>query len=210
MTMPLDIWLAFAITCSALLMIPGPTVLTVVGYAMTNGRPAAGWLTAAVVLGDATALALSLLGLGALLAASATAFSVVKWLGALYLFGLGLQMIRRGLNRQPRRAALSPSRRKLFLNTYLVTALNPKGLVFFVAFLPQFVDPAGNGAVQLSLLAATYLTLATINTALYALFAGGAGERLRSPRAWQRLNLIGGALLSAAGLWALASRRSAV
>jgi hypothetical protein len=98
---------------------------------------------AAVALGDSTALLLSLLGLGALLAASAFWFTVVKTLGGLYLLFLAVKLLRAGVAaRLDTPQAGAASRWRLFANTYLVTALNPKGIIFFVAFLPQFIQPA--------------------------------------------------------------------
>ena len=94
----LETWLAFAAASALLLVIPGPTILTVIGYSLTQGRRAAIPLVAAVALGDSTALVLSLLGLGSVLAASTAAFTVIKTLGGAYLLWLGVRMIRAGLN----------------------------------------------------------------------------------------------------------------
>ena len=101
------------------------------------------------------------------------------------------------------------SRARLFFNTWLVTALNPKGIIFFVAFLPQFVNPLAATIPQLWILAATFVTLATLNAALYAFFARGARRLLMSPRAQRRFNIGGGSLLVIAGGWALSARQSA-
>jgi threonine/homoserine/homoserine lactone efflux protein len=97
---------------------------------------------------------------------------------------------------------------KLFANTYVVTALNPKGMIFFVAFLPQFIDPARDVTRQLWLLSTTFVALATVNATLYAAFAANARRLLASPRAQRRFNLAGGGLLSVAGLWALLAGRA--
>ena len=88
-----------------------------------------------------------------------------------------------------------------------VTALNPKGIVFFVAFLPQFTTPGGPMALQLWVLAATFVCMAIINATLYALFAAKTRRLLASPRAQRRFNVVGGTLLFAAGVWALLARR---
>lgn len=100
------------------------------------------------------------------------------------------------------------SRLRLFLNTYLVTALNPKGIVFFVAFLPQFVRPGADANQQLLLLAITFLVLATCVDTCYVLFASFARHLFASPKAHRRLNLTGGTLLSIAGVWALFAKRA--
>jgi len=101
------------------------------------------------------------------------------------------------------------SRLKLFANTYLVTALNPKGIVFFVAFLPQFISPQASVAPQLWVLATTFVVLAVLNATLYAMFAASARRLLASATAQRRFNLTGGTLLSLAGVWALMARRAA-
>ena len=209
--MPIELWLAFVAASAILLVIPGPTILTVVSYSLSHGRRANVPLVAAVALGDSTALVLSLLGLGALLAASAFWFTVIKWVGGLYLLFLGIKLFRAGvvLDGAATPLAASGSRWRLFANTYVVTALNPKGIVFFVAFLPQFISPAGDVSTQLWILAITFVVMATINATLYALFAASAAKHLSSPGAQRRFRFAGGSLLSAAGVWALLARRAA-
>lgn len=205
-----ELWLAFAAASAVLLVLPGPTILTVISYSLAQGRRANVPLICAVALGDSTALLFSLLGLGTLLSASAFWFNVVKWAGGLYLLYLGIRLLRAGVAATPMVAPVaSASRWKLFANTYLVTALNPKGIIFFVAFLPQFVDRGSAVVPQLWLLATTFVVMATINASLYAAFAGAARQVLASAKAQRRFNLAGGSLLSAAGIWALFARRAA-
>ncbi|MBN8449342.1 MAG: LysE family translocator [Candidatus Accumulibacter sp.] len=206
--MHLDLWLAFIAAAMVLLAIPGPTILTVISYSASHGKRATLPLIAGVALGDSTALFLSLVGLGALLAASALWFNVVKGAGGLYLLYLGFKMLRAGTSGQ---AAVTPpapeSMLRLFLNTYAVTALNPKGIVFFIAFLPQFLNPTAPAAPQLWVLGTTFVVLAAINATLYATFASAARRMLESPRAQRRFNLLGGSLICAAGAWALLAKR---
>ncbi|MBS0430613.1 MAG: LysE family translocator [Proteobacteria bacterium] len=207
--MPLELWLAFVAASAVMLVIPGPTILTVISYSMAHGRKANVPLVAAVALGDSTALVLSLLGLGALLATSALWFTLIKWVGGAYLIFLGIKLLRAGVSPVAQLAAPAApqSRWRLFFNTWLVTALNPKGIVFFVAFLPQFISPAAEVTRQLWVLALTFVVLATLNATLYAVFAASARKLLSSPRAQRRFHLAGGSLLSAAGVWALMARR---
>jgi threonine/homoserine/homoserine lactone efflux protein len=210
MPVALDTWLAYAAATAVLLVIPGPTILTVISYSLTHGRRANVALVAGVALGDSTALVLSLVGLGAVLAASAMLFTAVKWAGGLYLIYLGLRMLREGAVALPAEGAPSSeleSHGRVFVNTWLVTALNPKGIIFFIAFLPQFLRPGPDVAAQLWVLAVTFVVLATINAALYAVFAGSARKFLSTPRALRGFNLAGGTLLTAAGMWALFARR---
>ena len=206
--MSFQLWLAFVAASAVLLIIPGPTILTVISYSMAHGRRANVPLIAAVALGDSTALVLSLLGLGALLATSAAWFTAVKLAGGLYLIYLGLKLLRAGISPAELAAPAAPgSRWKLFANTYLVTALNPKGIIFFVAFLPQFIQPGADVTRQLWVLASTFVVMATLNATLYAVFAGSARKLLASPRAQRNFNLAGGSLLTAAGVWALMAKR---
>jgi threonine/homoserine/homoserine lactone efflux protein len=126
----------------------------------------------------------------------------------LYLLYLGIKLLRAGISATELAAPVAPgSRWKLFANTYLVTALNPKGIVFFVAFLPQFINPTAGVPQQLWMLALTFVALATLNATLYAAFAGSARKMLSSPRAQRRFHLAGGSLLSVAGIWALLAKR---
>lgn len=208
--MSIELWFAFVATSALLLMIPGPTILTVISYSISHGQRANLPLIAAVALGDSTALTVSILGLGALLATSAFWFTVVKLAGGLYLLYLGLKLLRAGISTTGPAARAAPgSRWKLFANTYFVTALNPKGIVFFVAFLPQFVNPGASVTQQLWVLSATFVVMATLSATLYAVFAGSARNMLSSPRAQRQFNLAGGSLLSMAGVWALLVKRTA-
>jgi len=207
--MALELWLAFVAAASIVLVIPGPTILTVISYSASHGKRANAAIVAGVALGDSTALVMSLLGLGALLAASAFWFAVVKWIGGLYLLYLGIKLLRSGVTVAPpgSEPPAPRSRWRLFANTYAVTALNPKSIVFFVAFLPHFIDPRANVAQQLWIVAVTFVVLATINAGLYAVFASGARRLLRAGAAQRRFNLLGGSVLSAAGVWALFARQ---
>lgn len=208
--MSVELWLAFVAASAVLLVIPGPTILTVISYSVAHGRRANTPLIAAVALGDSTALFVSLIGLGALLAASAFWFTVVKWAGGLYLIYMGLKLLRAGVFSAELATPTAPSSRwKLFANTYLVTALNPKGIVFFVAFLPQFINPDAGMGPQLWILSMTFVALAAVNASLYATFAASARKLLASPKAQRRFNVSGGALLTSAGIWALFAKRPA-
>jgi threonine/homoserine/homoserine lactone efflux protein len=208
--MSIETWLAFVAASAILLLIPGPTILTVISYSVTHGKRAKAALVAGVALGDSTALVLSLLGLGALLATSALWFSVIKLAGCLYLLYLGIRLARAGIaSALPAKPDAATSRWRLFANTYAVTALNPKGIVFFVAFLPQFIAPGSDVSRQLWILAVTFVVMAAVNATLYAVFAGSAARLLASPRSQRYFNVTGGSLLSAAGIWAMLAKRSA-
>lgn len=205
--MTIETWLAFAAATSVLLVIPGPTVLLVVSYALGQGLRTALPMAVGVALGDFTSMTLSLLGLGALLATSATLFTVLKWVGAAYLIWLGIKLWRAGgsLNATPRTTASSAL--KMMLHAWIVTALNPKAITFFVAFLPQFLDPQRDFWMQMLVFETTFIVLAFANVLAYALLASRARGMMSSARVIGLVNRIGGSLLIGAGV-AAASIRS--
>jgi threonine/homoserine/homoserine lactone efflux protein len=206
--MTIETWLAFTAATTVLLIIPGPTVLLVVSYALGQGLRAALPMALGVALGDFTAMTLSMLGVGALLATSATLFTVLKWIGAGYLIWLGIKLWRAGgtLDASPRTDAASTL--KMMAHAWIVTALNPKGITFFVAFLPQFLDPAGDFWKQMLVFEATFIVLAFANVLGYALIASRARTMMRSPRAIGIVNRVGGSLLIGAGVAAATARAS--
>jgi threonine/homoserine/homoserine lactone efflux protein len=183
-------------------------VLLVVSYALGQGWRTALPTAIGVALGDFTAMTVSLLGLGALLAASATLFTVLKWAGACYLVWLGIKLWRAGArpNAEPNAAVASWSH--MLGHAWIVTALNPKSITFFVAFLPQFLSPGGDLGFQMAVLEATFLVLAFANALGYGLLATRAGSVVRSPRAMGLINKAGGSLLIGAGVAAAAVRSS--
>lgn len=204
--MPLENWLAFAGASAVLLAIPGPTVLLVVAYALSHGRRAALATVAGVTLGDFTAMTLSLLGLGVLLATSASLFTVLRWAGALYLVYLGLKMWRSPTALEAAGGPEAASRRAVLGHAYLVTALNPKSIAFFVAFLPQFIAPAEPLFPQLAVMEITFLALAALNAWACAWFAGSLGGMVRRPKVRRWFNRAGGGALIGAGAAMAASR----
>ena len=203
MTLPL--YLAFLAAAVFLLLIPGPTVLMVVGYGLAEGRKNSWPLVLGVALGDAVALACSVAGLGAVLAASASAFTILKYSGALYLIYLGLGMIRSGKAAAPTCTAASPRRK--FLHAFAVTAANPKCILFFVAFLPQFISHDAPAGPQLLLLGVTFVILSAINATTFSFLSGTAGSRIQDPRFMRRLKGVGGGVMIGAGVLTAAARQ---
>ncbi|MCX5513387.1 lysine transporter LysE [Kaistia algarum] len=207
--MTFEHWLAFAAASAVMLAIPGPTVLLVISYALGHGRKSAVATVAGVALGDFTAMTASMLGLGALLATSAALFTALKWIGAAYLIYLGIKLWRAPVGGLEAASAPEMKPRRIFLHAYAVTALNPKSLVFFVAFLPQFLVASAPLAPQMVLFETTFLILATINAASYALLASAARGTIRKPSVQRIVNRVGGSLLIGAGLVAAGWRRAA-
>lgn len=173
--MSFETWLAFLAASAVLVLIPGPTVMLVLTYALTQGRRLALAMAAGVALGDFIAMSASLLGLGALVMASATLFTVLKWIGAAYLVWMGISLWRAGpVKLETAEVAPLPAG-KVFRHAMIVTATNPKGIAFFIAFVPQFIRAEAPLAPQFSLLIATFVSLGALNALLWAL----AGDRLR-------------------------------
>lgn len=197
--MSFEIWLAFAAASTVLLLIPGPTVLLVLSYAMGRGWKVALPMAVGVGLGDLTAMTLSLMGVGALLATSATLFTALKWVGAIYLIWLGVKLWRAGSSAEARARTDAASPARMLGHAWLVTVLNPKSILFFVAFVPQFLDPARDFAGQAAVMVATFVALAFLNALAYAVLGARAGGLVRSPRAMRLVNRGGGTALIGAG-----------
>lgn len=198
----MEIWIPFVLATTLILVIPGPTIILVISQSVAHGRKSVIPLVTGVLLGDFTAMTMSLLGLGTLLSASAALFTLFKWIGALYLMYIGVQLWRSSPESTPvsDTGQLHSSALTLFRRSYIVTALNPKSIAFFVAFLPQFIDPRQPVLGQLLLLGGTFLTLATINAALYAIFAGQFSASIRRTRVRKWFNRLGGSALIGAGI----------
>jgi threonine/homoserine/homoserine lactone efflux protein len=207
--MSLEIWIAYIFATMFILIIPGPTIILVISQAVTHGRKSVVPLVAGVVLGDFTAMTLSLLGLGAIMTASAALFTLFKWIGAIYLLYLGINLWRANPDSSPiRHGKEDDSPRSLFKSSFIVTALNPKSIAFFVAFLPQFISPHSPAFSQILILGGTFLLLAFVNAALYALFAGHLRETIKRTVVRKWFNRCGGTALIGAGIFTAGMQRS--
>ncbi|MDY0039217.1 MAG: LysE family translocator [Desulforhabdus sp.] len=207
--MTFQTWLAFSIAAGIVLVIPGPTIIAVISHSLAQGRRAVIPLVIGVTLGDFTAMSLSLLGLGAVLAASASLFAALKLFGALYLIYLGIRLWRSQPHAAaPNLTAEAVSGKSLLTSLFFITTLNPKSIAFFIAFLPQFVNPSAKPLPQFLILGGTFLFLAALNATLYSLFAGQLREKMQSTHARRWLNRCAGTALIGAGFLTAAMRRS--
>ena len=180
-------FIVFVAAAIALLLVPGPAVIFIVTRSVTHGRTAGLVSVLGVHTGSVVHVAAAALGVSALLATSATAFSVVKYLGAAYLIFLGVQrLLRRGHDEERTRVLpLAPAR--LYRQGIVVNVLNPKTAIFFLAFLPQFVNPArGPVALQIALLGTCFIVLGIASDSTYAMLAGTLAGRLRLDAAVRR------------------------
>ncbi len=203
-----ETYLAFTAATAVVLAIPGPTIMLVIGYALSGGSSTAWHTVPGVALGDALAMTLSLLGMGALIAASAALFTVLKFMGAAYLIYLGIKLWRSPALPLTQRKQKSQNGRMLFLNAFGVTASNPKSIAFFVAFVPQFMDSTAPMLPQAVIMVSTFVTLAIINAAVYAYVAAAARQALKRPKVIKAFNRTGGSLLIGAGLLTAVIRRA--
>lgn len=200
--MDFQTWLTFVAASIALLLIPGPTVLLVLSYTISQGKRVALATVAGVALGDLLAMSASLAGLGALVLASATLFTALKWIGAAYLIYLGVKLFRGAST-----ASLGEienvsqaSATNVFGHATAVTALNPKSIVFFIAFVPQFIVVENPLLPQFSILVITFVTLAAINALAYALLADKLRTKISRPSVLTWFSRFGGTALIAMGV----------
>lgn len=207
--MSIELWLTFVAASTALLLIPGPTVLLVLSYALSKGRSVAVASAAGVALGDFVAMSASLAGLGALVATSASLFVVLKWMGAAYLIWLGLKLIRSApTGGLPLPEGEDITAGKIFGHTAAVTALNPKSIAFFIAFVPQFIVADAALGPQFAVLVTTFVGLAALNALAYALLADRLRRVISRPSVLTWISRAGGGALITMGLMTATLRRS--
>lgn len=178
----------FAAAALVLTVLPGPAVLYIVARSVEGGRPAGLASAMGVALGGLVHVLFAAVGLSAVLVHSATAFAVVKWLGAAYLILLGVRtLLARRADEPETPAAENGSLARILRQGVVVNVLNPKTALFFLAFLPQFVDPAGGPApLQIAALGVIFVGIALSTDSLYALLSGTAAAWLRCRRGVQR------------------------
>ncbi|WP_457963343.1 LysE family translocator [Arthrobacter sp. D1-29] len=194
---------AFALAAFALIVIPGPSVLFVIGRSLSLGRKGGFLSVLGNALGMIPAIAAVSLGVGAVVAESLLVFTVIKFAGAAYLIYLGVQAIRHRHGHRPDvpAAAAPPSSFRLLREGFFVGISNPKTIVFFVAVLPQFVS-YGAGAIplQLALLGLIFFAIALASDSIWALTAGTARSWFaRNPKRLSHMGAAGGAVMIGLG-----------
>jgi threonine/homoserine/homoserine lactone efflux protein len=173
----------FILASGVLILTPGPAVLYIIARSVDQGRRAGLVSVCAIEVGNFMHVLAATVGLSALLLSSALAFTIVKYLGAAYLVYLGLRKLFNGDTLQVAGNSRPQSLSRTFSQGVLVATLNPKTALFFVAFLPQFVDPSrGSIAGQMLFLGCIFVMLAVISDSMYALLAGTVGQWLKSSR----------------------------
>lgn len=201
---PLHLLVSFCAAAFAIIVVPGPSVLFVVSRAVALGRRAALATVVGNTIGEAVQAAAVAVGLGALVARSATVFTVLKVAGALYLVVLGIRMVRNraALSEAVAQAVVPRSTARIVREGFTVGLLNPKTTVFFAAVLPQFVDrSSGHVGVQMAVLGVVFALIALASDSTWGLAAGTARTWLAgNPRRLQAMGGIGGVTVMALGV----------
>ena len=208
--MPLELYLTFLLASIVIAAIPGPTVTLIIANSFRHGAPAGLLNVAGTQLGLALMIAILCVGLASIIATIGVWFDWVRLAGAAYLVWLGWKLLRApGALDQAGHAAAPPSPRPpragFFLQGFLVILSNPKALLFFGAFIPQFVDPNGDAARQVVLLGATFMAVATLCDGAYAVLVGRLGLAL-SGRGVRLVSRLSGGLLVGGGIWLALAR----
>jgi|SRR5215469_5654574 len=191
--------LLFVTTAVVLLVIPGPAVFYILGRSIGQGRSAGLISALGIGVGTLVHVAAAVVGLSALLVSSAAVFGAVKYLGAAYLIYLGVQKLRREDSFETSSEEVRTKLSRVFGQGVLVNILNPKTALFFLAFLPQFVDPGrGRVSIQILFLGILFTVMGVLSDSLWALSSGTLAEWLRRDKRWMRTQryVSGGTLVS--------------
>jgi threonine/homoserine/homoserine lactone efflux protein len=199
--MTLEIYLAYVLACVVITVVPGPTVTVIVANSLTHGTRAGLLNVLGTQIGLAVMLSTLLVGLSAIIATMGVWFDWLRFLGAAYLIWLGWKLIRSSGELQQ----TLPPRGGFVTQGLLVILSNPKGLLWFGAFIPQFIDPKGNYVAQIILLGLTAMATALVSDGAYAILVGRAGSAL-SKRRVQLVNRVGGGFLIGGGIWLALTR----
>ncbi len=207
--MTLTTYLLYVAAVALLILTPGPTMLMCLTNAINHGPRRAMTSVAGAVTAVLGVMGLSAMGLGALLAASETAFTTAKVLGATYLIWLGIKTFRSRASALPLDGTAVPRSRSFYLQGLLVGASNPKAVLFFAAFFPQFLDPARPMAPQFAILALTFVAFECTVLTLCALGVARLAPVLRQRSTVRAINRVCGSLFTGMGGLLLLTRRSA-
>lgn len=197
--MPLETYIAYAIACIVIVLVPGPTVTLVIASSMRHGTRAGLLNVAGTQLGVAIMITIVGIGLASTIEAMGHWFEWIRLVGAAYLIWIGWQMIRSSGKLTDGAVPLAP-RGGFFLQGFLVAVSNPKTLIFFGAFIPQFMDPNSDYTLQILIMGITAMVIAAVSDSTYAIIAGRAGQAL-STRRTRLMSRISGGFLIGGGLW---------
>ena len=203
--MTLEVYLAYVLACVVITIVPGPTVTVIVANSLAHGSRAGLLNVAGTQIGLGLMMATLVVGLSTIIATMGWWFDWLRLAGAAYLIWMGCKLLFTRISIEDAKAPQAP-RGGFVLQGLLVILSNPKGLLWFGAFIPQFIDPKGNYVGQIILLGLTAMAVALVSHGAYAVLVGRAGSAL-SKRRVQLVSRIGGVFLIGGGLW-LAFTRS--
>lgn len=202
--MSIELYLAYCVAWALLTLVPGPVVTLVIANGLTHGTRAALINVAGTQLGLALMIGVLLVGLTSVIETMSVWFDWLRLIGAAYLIWLGLKLLRTS-GEVADVGPVPPPRGGFFLQGFLVMISNPKALLFFGAFIPQFIDPAGDYVRQLLLLGITSMVIGAATDGAYAVLTGRAGQALSRRRVRLAARLSGGCLIGG-GLWLALTR----
>jgi len=200
--MSIEIWFSFVLASLVLCVTPGPTVFFVIGHSLKHGKSSVIPMVFGALTGDIVLMGLSFLGLSAILATSIYMFTVLKFVGAFYLIYLGIKSWRSDTfaKEEGQIHTIALKKRKVYRDALLVTALNPKGIIFFTAFFPLFLDVDSALIPQMTILALTFMFVALSTNSCYSIFSSYLSEKVKSKQSQKVFNRTSGGLLISAGL----------
>ena len=202
--MSLELYLAYIVACAVIALVPGPTVTVIVANSLAHGARAGLLNVAGTQLGLALMMAILVVGLSSVIAAMGWLFDWLRWAGAAYLVYLGWRLLR-SPDRIHLEQANAVPRGGFVMQGFLVLMANPKALLWFGAFIPQFVDPGGNYVGQIVLLGATAMAVALVSDGAYAVVTGRAGAWLSKSRV-RLVSRVSGGFLIGGGVWLALTR----
>jgi threonine/homoserine/homoserine lactone efflux protein len=202
--MTAEIYLAYVLACAVITLIPGPTVTVIIANSLAHGTRAGLLNVAGTQLGLGLMMAILVVGLSSVIAAMGWLFDWLRIAGAIYLVWIGWKLLRSPDSLAEARSAAAP-RGGFLLQGFLVLMSNPKALLWFGAFIPQFVDPKGNYVAQIVLLGVTAMAVALLSDGAYAVVTGRAGALLNRKRV-RLVSRLGGTFLIGGGVWLALTR----
>ena len=206
--MSIELYLAFCLATTLMIMLPGPVVSLVVAQSLRHGTGTGLATVAGSSLGNALLVGLGAFGLSTVMVLLADLFDLIRWLGAGYLVWLGLKELRgRGVLLDETDTGARRTKSAVFWQGILVAITNPKAMLFYVAFFPQFIDPVAPVEPQLALMSVSFVVIAIISDSGYALLAGRLRGYFQSVRRARTCSRITGCLLIGTGIGLALARR---
>ena len=200
-----DVWITYIISVLIVVLSPGPTLLTIFRYIMSLGRGIAFTCWIAVFVADIVTLTLSLTSVGALIKESPILFMIIKSIGALFLIYLGINGLKKHIDKfdSQQYHIASSDKFHIFKNIFLVTISNPKAIVFFVAFIPQFVDINHDISIQLLLLGVAFIVIASCSVILWLCSFVFIRHKIQNPTILNVINKSASFVLIVAGVYTI-------